>query len=75
MSSLVVMLCLLVAQLRVVRTGGLFGEVTIPYEVIAMHPDSEGAMLSDISPTRGALVFSPQQQSRVTPLPSYRHLY
>lgn len=52
-----------VAELRVERAGGLFGQVTIPYEVTTIGPD--GAMPTDLSPDRGALLFNPEDQFRV----------
>lgn len=48
---------IVVARLRVDRMRGLFEQVSVPYEVSAVTP--EGAMLSDLFPTRGALVFNP----------------
>lgn len=53
----------LVAELRVVREAGLFGQVTVPFEVVAVSP--EGAMMSDISLDRGALLFNPGDEFRV----------
>ena len=53
----------LVAELRVERAEGLFGHVTIPYQVSAIDP--EGAMLSDVSPERDALTFNPEDQFKV----------
>lgn len=52
-----------VATLRVVRTGGMFDQVTIPFEVIASGP--EGATLSDLSQSRGALLFNQGEEFRV----------
>ena len=54
----------IVAELRVVRTGGMFGQVTIPFEVMAS--ETEGAMLSDLSSSRGSLFFDQNEQFRVT---------
>jgi hypothetical protein len=52
-----------VATLRVVRTGGLFDRVTVPFEVTANGPD--GATLSDLSLNRGALLFNQGEEFRV----------
>lgn len=51
------------AELRVLRAGGSFGSVTVPYEVIIIGP--AGAELTDLSPVRGALSFQPQELFQV----------
>lgn len=58
-----------VAELRVMRTGGAFGEVTIPYEVVPVSPD--GATTSDLLPNRGTLFFSPNDRFSVSKTFSY----
>lgn len=52
-----------VAELRVERAGGAFGQVTVPYEVSPVG--AGGAMLSDLSPVRGALLFNQDDRFRV----------
>lgn len=52
------------AELHVVRSGGSFGSVTVPYVVEGIGPaDSE---LTDLSPVRGALLFQPQELFQVS---------
>lgn len=46
-----------------IRTEGLFDQVTVPFEVIASGP--EGATLSDVSLSRGALLFNQGDDFRV----------
>ncbi len=60
---LLLLLLFTVAVLRVVRTRGLFGSVSVPYEVVAVSPS--GATSSDLSSQRGALVFLPSETLQV----------
>ena len=52
------------AELHVVRNGGSFGSVTVPFAVEAVG--AAGSELTDLSPVRGALLFQPQELFKVS---------